>query len=151
MQHKTSVEDLADSMATSCIGTRVGRLHRLVGRRFDESLRPLDLSMSQIEILSALTVIAGPVRPSALADVLGMERSTRSRNLAAMEDRGWIAPEETSATGRSMTVTITEAGKAKLATADAAWNDAQSALVDAMGPTAAATIDAWLDMLAGQA
>jgi DNA-binding MarR family transcriptional regulator len=147
MQHKTSAEDLAERMAQGCVGTRVGRLHRLVGRRFDESLRPLGLSVPQIEILSALTLIAEPVKPSTLADVVSMERSTMSRNLAVMQDRGWIAPTPTSATGRSMTVAITDAGTATLASADAAWNDTQSGLLEAMGPEAAHTIDGWLGQL----
>lgn len=148
MQHLTSAEDLAEKMARGCVGTRVGRLHRVVARRYDESLRPLGLSVPQMEILSALILIAEPVKPSALADVLNMERSTMSRNLAVMEDRGWIAPTERSATGRSMTVAITEQGAAKLESADAAWSDAQAALVEAMGPEAAGTLDAWLGELA---
>jgi DNA-binding MarR family transcriptional regulator len=99
------------------------------------------------EILSALTLIAEPVKPSTLADVVSMERSTMSRNLAVMQDRGWIAPTPTSATGRSMTVAITDAGTATLASADAAWNDTQSGLLEAMGPEAAHTIDGWLGQL----
>ena len=120
MQHQHSAQGLAGQMAQGCVATRVGRLHRLVGRRFDEHLRPLGLSVPQMEILSALTLIAEPVKPSVLADVLSMERSTVSRNLAVMEGRGWIAPSETSATGRSMTVVITEEGSATLASADVA-------------------------------
>ena len=147
MQQKIPAGGLAEKMRRGCVGTRVGRLHRLVGRRFDESLRPLGLSIPQMEILSALTLIAEPIKPSALAELLGMERSTMSRNLAAMEDRGWIAPMEMSATGRSMTVAITEEGSAKLESADEAWSDAQAALVEAMGPDVTATIDNWLDQL----
>ena len=144
MQHQHPAEGLAGQMARGCVATRVGRLHRLVGRRFDDHLRPLGLSVPQMEILSALTLIAEPVKPSVLADVLSMERSTVSRNLAVMEGRGWIAPSETSATGRSMTVVITEEGSTTLASADVAWSEAQEDLVEAMGSEAASTIDAWL-------
>ncbi len=147
MQHQTSAEDLAGRMARGCIATRVGRLHRLVGRRFDEHLRPLGLSVAQMEILSALTLIAEPVKPSVLADILNMERSTMSRNLAAMEDRGWVTPKETSATGRSMTVVITELGSAILGSSEDAWSDAQAELVEAMGSDSTGTIDAWLGEL----
>jgi DNA-binding MarR family transcriptional regulator len=150
MQQQHSAEDLAGTMAKSCVATRVGRLHRLVARRFEEHLRPLGLSVPQTEILSALTLIAEPVKPSVLADLLQMERSTISRNLSVMEDRGWITPKETSATGRSMTVVITDQGLATLASADAAWHDAQTELVQAMGHEAASTIDAWLGELTVQ-
>jgi DNA-binding MarR family transcriptional regulator len=78
-----------------------------------------------------------------------MERFTMSRNLAVMEDRGWIAPHEVSATGRSMTVVVTDAGKAMLVSAEAAWSDAQAAVVTALGPGAATIIDEWLGELAG--
>jgi DNA-binding MarR family transcriptional regulator len=118
-----------------------------VGRRFDEHLRPLGLSVAQMEILSALTLIAEPVKPSVLADILNMERSTMSRNLAAMEDRGWVTPKETSATGRSMTVVITELGSAILGSSEDAWSDAQAELVEAMGSDSTGTIDAWLGEL----
>jgi DNA-binding MarR family transcriptional regulator len=100
-----------------------------------------------MEILSALTLIAEPVKPSVLADILNMERSTMSRNLAAMEDRGWVTPKETSATGRSMTVVITELGSAILGSSEDAWSDAQAELVEAMGSDSTGTIDAWLGEL----
>ena len=148
MQHNTSASDLAGRMQEMCVGTRVGRLHRLVDRQFELHLRPLGLSVPQMEVLSALTLIAGPVKPSALADALGMERSTMSRNLAVMHDRGWVRPGDVSATGRSMTVVITEEGTAKLESAAAAWTAAQDSLVAALGSDAPSTLDVWLTELA---
>jgi len=148
MQHKTSAADLAGRMQETCVGTRVGRLHRLVDRQFELHLRPLGLSVPQMEVLSALTLIAEPVKPSALADALSMERSTMSRNLAVMQDRGWVKPGDISATGRSMTVVITEEGTAKLESAAAAWTDAQASLVAALGQDVPSTLDAWLTELA---
>ena len=148
MQHKTSAADLAERMQAMCVGTRVGRLHRLVDRQFELHLRPLGLSVPQMEVLSALTLFAEPVKPSALADVLSMERSTISRNLAVMQDRGWVKPGDVSATGRSMTVVITDEGASKLESAEAAWTDAQASLVAAMGSDAPSTLDGWLMELA---
>jgi DNA-binding MarR family transcriptional regulator len=147
MQHKTTATDLAKNMALECVGTRVGRLHRVVSRRFDESLRPLGLTIPQIEILSALSLIGQSTKPSTLADKLSMERSTMSRNLAIMEDRGWVTAGEKSATGRSMSIVITDQGAEKLVSANDAWNEAQKALVQTMGPETARVIDAWLGEL----
>jgi DNA-binding MarR family transcriptional regulator len=134
---------LAQELQASCLGVRVARLHRLVGRRFDQALRPLGLSLSQMEILSGLTLIGGAVRPAYIADQLGVERSTMSRNLALMEARDLIANVETSPAGRSMTVTITEHGTATLADARAAWTSAQADLVDHLGADAPSILDAW--------
>ena len=147
MQQKNEKWDFADEMRRACLGTRVGRLHRVVARRFDGSLRPLGLTMPQVEILAALVLHDAPVRPSELADVLLVERSTVSRNLAAMRDRGWVETAEVSPTGRSMAFAPTPAGTQILASAQTAWAEAQASLVASLGPETAATLDAWLDYL----
>lgn len=139
---------LAKDMAQGCLGVRVGRLHRLVGRHFDQALRPLGLSISQMEVLSALTLIAEPVTPSVLADALSIERSTMSRNLALMQAKGLIRATETSATGRSMAVTITDAGTGALAQAQHAWSEAQHAVQHSIGANAATVLDSWISGLA---
>lgn len=148
MQQKNLAGDLADSMRRACLGTRVGRLHRVVARRFDGALRPLGLTMPQMEILAFLVSRAGPVRPSELAEVLFAERSTISRNLAALQSRGWVEAAEVSPSGRSMTVTITSDGVRAFTSARAAWDEAQTSVMDALGSEAPATIDAWLARVA---
>ena len=145
MQHDGETAGvLARRMAGECLGLRVGRLHRLVVREFEHRLRPLGLSLPQLEMLSVLRMITGPVRPTALADLLGVERSTMSRNLALLQERGWARTTAASASGRSLAVTITDAGTATLAAADQAWTQAQGALVDRVGPDAPAILDTWL-------
>jgi len=134
---------LAQELQANCLGVRVGRLHRLVARRFDQALRPLGLSLSQMEILAGLTLMGGAVRPAYIADQLGVERSTMSRNLALMEAKDLIASAETSPAGRSMTVTITEHGTATLAHAKAAWTSTQAELINHLGPDAPSVLDAW--------
>ncbi len=134
-------------MLESCMGSRVGRLHRLVDRQFDQHLRPLGLSVPQMEVLSALTLIGRPVKPSFLADVLSMERSTMSRNLSIMQERGWVEPGDVSATGRSMSVVISREGVLKLESAETAWREAQEAVVAALGTDAPSTLDDWLNKL----
>lgn len=148
MQHKVEVAgSLTSRMAVECLGLRVGRLHRLVAREFEQRLRPLGLSLPQLEILAVLTMRGGPVRPTVLADLLGVERSTMSRNLAVLQDRGWVGATATSASGRSTAVAITDAGTTTLAAADLAWAQAQRALVDRVGPEAPGILDTWLAAL----
>jgi DNA-binding MarR family transcriptional regulator len=137
-------QTLAEEMQANCLGVRVGRLHRIVARRFDQALRPLGLSLSQMEILSGLTIMGRPARPAYIADKLGVERSTMSRNLALMEAKDLIATVETSPKGRSMTVTITDHGTSTLAHATAAWRAAQADLIDHLGPQAPSILDAWV-------
>ena len=148
MQQKDAAREFADEMWQTCLGTRVGRLHRAVARRFDGALRPLGLTMPQMEILAALVLQDAPVRPSELAQVLMAERSTVSRNLAALRDRGWVEVAEVSPTGRSMSFVATLEGTRVLASARTAWAEAQASVVGPLGPGSPATIDAWLDDLA---
>ncbi len=147
MQHCTSAAGLAATIRAGCLGTRVGQLHRLVDRHFELHLRPLGLSVPQLEVLTALTLMAGPVKPSMLANTLGMERSTVSRNLAVLQSRGWVEPAEISTTGRSMSVRITHEGSARLSAAGDAWTAAQAALVATLGDDAAQCLDTWLTEL----
>lgn len=147
MQQKDAARGFADEMRRACLGTRVGRLHRAVARRFDGALRPLGLTMPQAEILASLVLHDAPVRPSELAQILMAERSTVSRNLAALRDRGWVETAEVSPTGRSMAFATTPAGARVLASARTAWAEAQASVEGSLGPETAAMLDAWLDNL----
>ena len=140
-------EELSRRMVAGCVAVRVGRLQRLVAREFERRLRPRGLSLPQLEILAALTTWHEPVRPTVVADLLGVERSTMSRNLAGLQERGWVRSTDRSASGRSRAVTITEAGTTALARADEAWTECQASVVDRLGPEAAVTLDRWLTSL----
>lgn len=78
------------------------------------------------------------------AHQLPLERSTISRNLALMQNRGWVAVTETSATGRAMSVTITDAGITAFTSAGTAWRRAQADAASMLGPDAAPMLDQWL-------
>lgn len=138
--------DLAAAMREGCLGVRIGRLHRVVARRYDQALRPMGLSLPQLEVLGVL-MLRGPLKPTAVAEALAVERSTISRNLSLMEQRRWIAL-ESSPTGRSISAAITDYGIEVLAEAREAWAVAQQDLVRALGSGAPAHIDAWLEALA---
>lgn len=148
MQHNSTA--LAQAMQQQCLGMRVAYLHRLVSRRFDQALRPLGLSVPQLEILSMLILGEQPLRPSDVAERLGMERSTVSRTLALMTRNGLVETTETSPTGRSLWVTVTRDGRAALARAESAWRSAQDDVHDALGAEAAGTMDDWLAGLSGR-
>lgn len=139
-------EDLAHAMREGCLGVRVGRLHRLVARRFERALKPVGLSLPQLEILGIL-MLRGPEKPTAVADALAVERSTISRNLSLMEGKGWVSVESTPS-GRTKTVALTEAGVDVLADARAAWEAAQAGVVQLLGAKSPSTIDTWVTALA---
>lgn len=139
---------VARDMQQQCVGMRVGRLQRLVGRRFDQALRPLGLSVPQLEVLSALALHEGPCRPGELASLLSMDRSTMSRNLAAMASHDYIATTQTSPAGRSQWVEITQRGRRALTDAEATWRGVQTAVEQQIGADGAQTLDRWIAALA---
>ena len=148
MDQYTAASDLAETMRANCLAARVTRLHRVVARAYEQALRPLGLTQPQLEILSTLIIMTGPVKPSDLADSLMLERSSINRNLAIMEAKGWVAAAGTSLTGRTMTVAITESGIDMLASAKTGWQKAQASVVTSLGSGTPATLDSWLELLA---
>jgi DNA-binding MarR family transcriptional regulator len=149
MKQSETAVDLAAEVGGSCLGMRVARLHRVVTRCYEQALQTVGLSQPQMEVLTCLVTAPGPVRPAALATQLMLERSTMSRNLAIMQKNGWIAPVETSATGRAMSVAITEAGVAAFTRAGSAWRRAQADAVKMLGPDVAPTLNGWLGLDTG--
>lgn len=145
---RDEADAFAETLTAECLGTRVSRLHRVVTRRYEEALRPHGLAIPQLEILSYLVLAGDPARPSDLAAVLLADRSTISRNLAVLQQRGWVRPASTSATGRSMTVTATDSGAAALAAARTAWTEVQTAVRAQLGNQASRTLDTWLTAIA---
>jgi DNA-binding MarR family transcriptional regulator len=148
MEQHAIADDLAAEVGGACLGMRVARLHRVIARLYEQALQTVGLTQPQMEVLTSLISAEGPVRPAALAARLMLERSTISRNLALMQNRGWVAVAETSATGRAMSVTITDAGIAAFTRAGTAWRRAQADAARMLGPDAASMLDQWLGLAA---
>jgi DNA-binding MarR family transcriptional regulator len=146
MEQHAIADDLAAEVGSACLGMRVARLHRVVARLYEQALQTAGLTQPQMEVLASLISAAGPVRPAALAARLMLERSTINRNLALMQNRGWVAVAETSATGRAMSVTITDTGITAFTSAVTAWRRAQADAARMLGPDAASMLDQWLGL-----
>ena len=104
---------------------------RSSSRRYPNSFSASEFIRTIFPVLLTITIAFGAC-------------STISRNLALMQNRGWVAVAETSATGRAMSVTITGAGIAAFTSAGTAWRRAQADAARMLGPDAAATLDHWL-------
>jgi DNA-binding MarR family transcriptional regulator len=146
LQHNAAA-GFAAEIERHCVGSRIGRLHRIVARRYELALAPAGLTPPQLEILAALTVADRAVSPSVLAHLLAVERSTMSRNLALMRERGLVDAADRSPTGRVMTVAVTDAGREAFAQARTAWRNAQESVLDALGQAAPEALDGWLSSL----
>jgi len=125
--------DLSECAQCLCLASR--RAARTITRGFDRHLRPHGLRATQFSLLAVLE-LGGQRSIGDLADTLGADRTTLTRNLALIEEQGLIRirPGEDP---RARIVAITSKGKSLLTRAFPAWREAQSALGAAIGSTAA--------------
>lgn len=86
-------------------------------------MRGTGLRGTQFSVLVALTR-GGPMPVGRLANLLGVERTTLTRNLKPLETKGWIEISETD-DRRVRTVAIAAAGRAVARDALPAWRAAQ--------------------------
>jgi DNA-binding MarR family transcriptional regulator len=114
----------AREIARSCIANRMRRADRAVMHYYDTGLRPFGLKMTQFTLLVALR-LKEPVTIQDLAKALVMDRTTLTRNLAALtrQDLVRITPGEDR---RTRVVELTAAGHASLAHAFPEWRKAQA-------------------------
>ena len=70
---------------------------------------------------------------------LNMDKSTVSRNLRLMREKGWLDV-ETEGSGRGHALALTEKGKALVEESVSAWNEAQTRAKAMLGQRGAASI-----------
>ena len=115
-----------------CAVMNLRQASRVVTAFFDEALRPSGLRATQLNILMAIEVGAPPTI-TGLSDVLAMERTTLTRNLRLLRNRGFIA---------ANSIDLTTKGRHTAAVAMPMWERAQTVVVDALGS------DRWKALLA---
>lgn len=114
-----------------CACAQLRKAARAVTRHYDAALRSTGLKITQFSILRVLNAL-GETRMTALAERLGLENSSLTRNLRplARRDLVEIAPASDS---RVRLVRITAAGRRALAEAQPHWRKAQDYVIGAIG------------------
>src|SRR4051812_37563324 len=120
-------------IAGECVAVRLRMLNRVITNIYDDALRPLDMKVSQMNILVAAAKM-GTVRPLEVCEYLHLDVSTLSRNVERMRARGWleVVPDED---GRSQPFRLTPRGRRLLETAVPAWSEAQQRVKRVVGDT----------------
>ncbi len=103
-----------------CICLHVQRAARSLARRFDEALRPLNLTNGQFSLLMSLNR-PDPPGMAAVAELLGMDRTTLTAALKPLERRGLVTVTADPRDRRSRLLTLTTQGKKLLARAMTIW------------------------------
>jgi DNA-binding MarR family transcriptional regulator len=118
------LKQAADEIAVRCLASRTRLLGRVITSIYDDALRAVGLTASQMTILVALEHTGG-VQPGTLCDALKLDKSTLSRNVDRMQRNGWIK-KQSGADARSHKLELTDIGRSKLAQAVPHWRTAQA-------------------------
>ena len=114
----------AAEVVRDCIATRLRMANRVITKVYDDALRPLGLTVTQL----AMLVVAedrGLIRQSGVGAELKLDDSTLSRNLERMRANGWLE-EAPADDARVHSYRLTEAGRDLLEKTIPAWRKAQT-------------------------
>jgi DNA-binding MarR family transcriptional regulator len=128
-----------DTIAKTCIAVRLRLLNRVITNLYDESLRPLGLKVSQMNIL-VVTAKLGLARPAQVCDLLQLDSSTLSRNVERMRAQGWleVVPGDDA---RTQPFRLTSQGKRLIEKAIPAWEEAQRQAARLLGDKGVVLLD----------
>ena len=123
------------SEVDQCLGLASRQAARTISRVFERHFRGAGIRSTQFSLLVQL-MRRGPLSIGELAQHLGIERTTLTRNVALVEKKGLVdsAPGEDA---RSRIISVTRKGQAAVAAALPKWHKAQAATVEAVGKASA--------------
>jgi DNA-binding MarR family transcriptional regulator len=105
---------------------------RVVARHYDRALAPAGLTTSAYSILARLDR-EGSQPLGSLAGGLAMDRSTLSREIAPLVERGLVDVRQGEHDRRQKLLTVTRSGRALVKRARPLWARAQAELADRFG------------------
>ncbi len=121
---------LEDTLECACLNLRAAT--RRVTRRYDETLAPSGLSISQFSMMSFISA-----KPSwgvgELAERLDLDMSTATRNLRPLVVGGYVTMRAGSLDARRREVRMTAKGSRALEKALELWRQAQSETLRGLG------------------
>ncbi|MGY8991664.1 MAG: MarR family winged helix-turn-helix transcriptional regulator [Rhodospirillales bacterium] len=121
--------DINQTANCACFNLR--KAARAVTQSYDEALKPIGLRATQLSVLNVIA-IEGPAAMSELAQILVMDRTTLTRNIKPLMDKGYLK----SVTGedrRQRPIAITTKGKNQLKKALPYWQQAQKNVAAGLG------------------
>ncbi|WP_018235642.1 MarR family winged helix-turn-helix transcriptional regulator [Ensifer sp. BR816] len=116
----------------TCLCLHVQRAARALARRFDEALRPLDITNGQFSLMMSLNR-PEPPSMSAVASLLAMDRTTLTAALKPLERRGLVETFVDSEDRRLRRLRLTEAGERLLSDAMPIWTQTHAVVDEHLG------------------
>lgn len=138
----STITDIAEITAGTCLATRVRQLSRIITRVYDDAMRPLGITASQYTLLAQLAA-RDSITAVEIGHELDIEKSTLSRNLKRLLALGHINMDPPAGRrGRGLHLTVR--GQAVLKDAFPIWQDAQKRTIGAIGPDSRGVLDGLL-------
>lgn len=116
----------------ACLCLHVQRAARALVRRFDDALRPAGLTSGQFSLLMSLNR-PEPAEMAQVAALLAMDRTTLTANLKPLERRGFVIVLRGERDRRRRTLTLTSAGRTRLAAAVPIWRQTHQTIETLLG------------------
>ena len=140
MSEHTNITGQSDALdVTTCTCANLRKATRVVTQLYDAALQPTGLKATQFSLLATLAK-RGDMRLTQLADALVMDRTTLTRNIKPLMEKGLIgvAHEKDQ---RVRMIILTGDGKRVFNDALPLWKQVQSQFVDDLG------LDRWSSLL----
>jgi DNA-binding MarR family transcriptional regulator len=115
----------------NCLTYNAQRIARSMGRQMEIALRPVGLTNQQFSTLTILKYFK-VMSTLELADKLGVERTTMTRNLEQMRLKNWLEPAKAE-DQRVRAFQLTEAGSKLQSEALPLWKEQQAYFLESLG------------------
>ena len=115
-----------------CICFNLRKASRVISQFYDQYLRQAGLRGTQYALMAHIDSFEG-LSLTELAEILGMEQSTITRNVELLAKKGYITVAVHHLNGRKKSASLTKIGQKKMKEAWPFWKEAQDALQNQLG------------------
>jgi len=122
-----------------CINTNLRKVSRVVSSFYDEMFRSTGLHANQMVLLIP-PYLKGPIPINTMAELIGLNRTTLTRNLKPLMSKGLLTV-EAGEDLRTRLVTLTPEGHDVLVDALPLWEAAQQQVIEMLGTQHSAFMD----------
>ncbi len=130
-EHASKGAALARKATRECVCANLRRATRVVTKLYDDTLRPSGLKMTQFTLLSTLMAL-GSSTLSELAQEMVVDRTTLTRNLEILQERGLVLTEE-GEDRRERQLRLSDKGMTAVIGAYPLWQAAQTRAIEMAG------------------
>jgi len=115
----------AERISRECLGMPLRMLQRAVSAVYDDALGGHGVGIAQLNLLVAVERLGDRATPSQLSRVMMLEKSSVSRDVDRLVERGWVT-RSIHADGRSQRLALTVQGRRLIDAALPSWEAAQA-------------------------